>query len=624
MEIIRKDTDLVTYFSKMAKESFDSETLIYNKINPNPYGNVDTLYNELMKPDGFKRFQERLKIAIYGENAEWIQYLYDSRVIKNIVSTGSTKIRDLYKIQGFRGKQYLSVKQLRGKRGTILKTKLEDQFDRISKQMTNNFKKSLDKNIQNSPLFEQMISEIQTAISNGLRSHSFTVKMNDVDKKGRKIEKEENMQLFKISEEEDNNGLTYNVSANVKEILFRQDELVNIINDSTADIIKKYKKDLNVSYTTAESIFTKSLRFSFYNADVLGVDQKKASPEDMRIAQEFVKLNAHAIVQVFFDGIVQAVNSAHKDTKIEHIWDYEPQMVSLIQEDPHIASEIYKINMEAAASGTIGEVMFAHFLRIIKDNEESVKILGQEMTTTGSAAVDIKLERKLGEQIQRVGFQIKNYSSVGNEVVLYSQTNKFYDESQLIRYVEGGLLKHLYEVANRIFIERKMPADSTKAEGGDDFDEMENILAQCIPNYLRYDQADLASTNTFGKNNFYIINFNFVPASMLFYTLSKAIAAQENYIKQQNMFFFSGMSGVKSKHGLLKNSNSLSESWDGSWIKIREANKDQNGKYDLTPYVENGNEVPNIWRNNLYLNFKGVQIKFKDQLNFLWSNAKKG
>ena len=621
---MNKTEKLDVYFQTLARESFKSEKLIYDKIKSNPYTSVEVLYDKLIKSSGFPQYQDDIQTAIYGDNVEWIKYLYDKAVIKKIVSTGSSKISELYKIRGFDAKNYLSVGKLRGKRGNILKRNLDTQFKKIGQDMSKNFSDALSQkgDISDSPAFKPMIAEIGAAITNGLKNNSFRVKVSDIDKKGNQITKIENRHIYEISETEEGGSPIFTIKGDVREILLTQNELIGIIQNSTKDIIKKYKKSLGVSYTTAESTFTEMLKF-IPDSGFLKLNEKNASKDDLLMAQEFVRANALEIVRVFFQEIIYAVNSVHSGTSINKIWDYEETLVQMIQDDTHLASEIYKVNTEATASGTIGEIMFASLLGLMKTKEESVKILGQELTTTGSAAVDIKLEKQLGNEIQRVGFQIKNYSSVSDEIVLYSQANKFYDESSMIRYVESGLLKHLYNVANQIFVERSMPVNSNTAEGGDHFDEMRNILTRCVPNYIRYDQADL-TTDEFGKNNFYIINFNFVPASVLFYTLAKAIETQENYLKQQNMFFFQGMHGAKSKHGLLEGyPDDLSQSWDKSWRTIRDGYLKQ-GKLDLTPYTgEQGSDVPNIWKENLYLNFKGVQIKFKNELNFLWSNAKK-
>ena len=257
--------------------------------------------------------------------------------------------------------------------------------------------------------------------------------------------------------------------------------------------------------------------------------------------------------------------------------------------------------------------------------EKTVQILGQEMTTSGSAAVDVLLTKKEGDLIQKAGFQLKNYSSVQDEVVLYSQANKFYsqgDKNAMERYIESSTLSELYRLAREIFIERSMPFDSNVATGGDHFDTLRNILAQSIPNYIRYDQADLMD-KSFGKNNFYIINFQFIPASVIFYTLAVSLLEQEKYLEKQNMFFFQGMHRATSKYGNLLSgySDDLAKSWDESWMTIRDAKIGELGKDKLLyPYPE---DVPNVWKENLYLNFKGVQIKFKNALSILWSNAKR-
>jgi hypothetical protein len=71
----------------------------------------------------------------------------------------------------------------------------------------------------------------------------------------------------------------------------------------------------------------------------------------------------------------------------------------MIQKDAHLAMEIYKANTESSVSGTLGEILFAALLTAMKMEEKTVQILGQEMTTSGSAAVDVLLTKKEGDLI---------------------------------------------------------------------------------------------------------------------------------------------------------------------------------------------------------------------------------
>lgn len=618
-----QEKELTTYFLEKAQESFRSEQLLYKQIPNNIYYSVDKLYSSLKDPVGFKQFQEDLQKAVYGVNAEWIKFLYDRSVIKNIVTTGSAKISNLYKIKGKNySTEYFSVGQIRGEQGNVTSKQVGAQIRKLATDLTNNFKEMYDRtDLNKSKEFEAMIAEIKEGITKGLMLNGFRAKFKQDDKTH--ISGKTRINIFTLSEEDESKYVF--TSTKITEIYLRQEELIDVIQESTKDIINKYKDVLGVSYTTSTSTFTAAINF-INDSGFLKRDVKNASSQELEQIQQWIYKNADAIAATFLEEIVSAIHQAHPTESIGDIFSYQSTLASMIQKDAHLAMEIYKANTESSVSGTLGEILFAALLTAMKMEEKTVQILGQEMTTSGSAAVDVLLTKKEGDLIQKAGFQLKNYSSVQDEVVLYSQANKFYggsdDKNAMERYIESSTLSELYKLAREIFIERSMPFDSNVATGGDHFNTMRNILAQSIPNYIRYDQADLTD-NTFGKNNFYIINFQFIPASVIFYTLAVSLSEQEKYLEKQNMFFFQGMHGAKSKHGNLLSAypDDLAESWDKSWMTIRDAKLGELGKDKLLyPYPE---DVPNVWKENLYLNFKGVQIKFKNALSILWSNAKR-
>ena len=618
-----QEKELTTYFLEKAQESFRSESLLYKQMENNIYYSVDKLYFSLKDPMGFKKFQDELQKAVYGENAEWIQYLYDRTVIKNIVTTGSAKITDLYKIGGKNySTEYFSVGQIRSKKGNVTSEQVRAQIKKLAADLTDNFKEMYDRtDINNSKEFEAMIAEIRQGITRGLMLNGFRAKFKQDD--ATHLSGKTRVNIFTLSEEDENKYVF--TSPKITEIYLRQEELVDVIQKSTKDIVNKYKDVLGISYTTSTSTFTAAINF-INDSGFLKRDVKNASSQDLEQIQRWVYENAENIAAKFLEEIVYAINQAHPGKSTGNIFSYQSTLASMIQKDAHLAMEIYKANTESSVSGTLGEILFAALLTAMKMEEKTVQILGQEITTSGSAAVDVLLTKKEGDLIQKAGFQLKNYSSVQDEVVLYSQANKFYggsgDKNAMERYIESSTLSELYKLAREIFIERSMPFGSNVATGGDHFNTLRNVLAQSIPNYIRYDQADLTD-DSFGKNNFYVINFQFIPASVIFYTLAVSLLEQEKYLEKQNMFFFQGMHGAKSKHGNLLSGypDDLADSWDRSWMTIRDAKLGELGKNKLLdPYPE---DVPNVWKENLYLNFKGVQIKFKNALSILWSNAQR-
>jgi hypothetical protein len=74
--------------------------------------------------------------------------------------------------------------------------------------------------------------------------------------------------------------------------------------------------------------------------------------------------------------------------------------------------------------------------------------------------------------------------------------------------------------------------------------EVKNILVESIPYFMRYDEAQMETTNfALEQNNFYIVNFSFVPASVLFYlmywSIKEATAEAAVNILGDKYFYFS-------------------------------------------------------------------------------------
>ena len=141
--------DLVEYFHKLAEKSYENELVLYNKMKNKPK-DVNTLTEALYSEKGFNTFQDQLKIAIYGENYQWIECLYDNQVIKKIVSTGNTKVASIFKIdellggKSIRG-QYFSTSKIRGEGDKNVKVQqLNKQFKNLASN-SEKFSKQFDR-----------------------------------------------------------------------------------------------------------------------------------------------------------------------------------------------------------------------------------------------------------------------------------------------------------------------------------------------------------------------------------------------------------------------------------------------------------------------------------------------
>ena len=299
---------------------------------------------------------------------------------------------------------------------------------------------------------------------------------------------------------------------------------------------------------------------------------------------------------------------------------------NLINKNPHIQNEILKATTAAQVSGTIlGEVMFSLLASKgkLSNNGNNLSILGQNVTESGQAAVDIKLsfddEKKA---LTAVGFQIKTFPSVtSSNFMLYGQSNRIADQTAMRRYLDADAYKTITEIfLEDIFIEPTVYSKD-KEKRTPELEKAFNIFMTNISSYIRYEQMDLIDQTV--KNNFYVINFNFVPASVVFYCLAYAIykqinSAKTNLMDIDGLFNFSykysierettkdGVTTTKKENILSKSGKSFSESWDNMlsqelFVQNNQVNLDNIKKY-------------------LYINFEGVKIQFKDNIA-AWFNA---
>ncbi len=286
------------------------------------------------------------------------------------------------------------------------------------------------------------------------------------------------------------------------------------------------------------------------------------------------------------------------------------KLAELMKENPNILDELKKNDYSSQIAGEIGEIFFSLFLQTIKRDNDTVKVLGQTNYGTGQAAVDVKIDTKttMGK-FQSMGFQVKNYTSIQDTLFIYSQSNKLSDERHMLRYIEKSMYSILQNYflkqnddENKFFIFRKKIKDNKETIETVDEEEKisktNNILIQSIPNYLRFDEAtEQKQMDEKAQSNFYIINFNFIPASTIFIAMELALR-YELQKNQQDLFFFTS---EKQEKKVTTGVNLLS-----SWIPIREQMLSK----------ENTKNIVSFLINNLYINFTGIDIHFKDNLSF--------
>ena len=534
------------FYLNKARESFDRESIIYE----NKYNSVEELYGAFIDEtnEGFNDYQDFLRKKFYGRSERLAEYLSDNNVINEIISVGTIKIKDVIKnIITNNDVSYQDIKpEYSGKNITKY----------ISKQQVSE---------RNLDLATSIAKEISSYLKQNIAGQIFDETFEEGIKQALYKEFEQHKYRVNIPGQRDSITVSNIDDYQVKKVLFNQDELKDIIRLATSS--KLSQKGIN--YTVGVSTIEIALRDKF--------QQSRIDKDDTNAIQN----NIPMIVDTFIEVVRKAIIKVHPKEKNNVVisQNIRNRMINLFS-DTHLVNEIYKANTPTAVSGTIGEIFFAIFLKFATGKQ--VQILGQQQTSSGSAAVDVVM---IKNKLTKLGFQIKNYSANSNGiVVLYDQSNKVYNDNSINRYINNQNLQLLQQWDLTSFYQ-KAPVKE---------DNLVNLLEKAVPNYIRYDQAD---TNNIEVNNFYIIKTSFIPASVIFYHI------YHEKLSVESMFFFSKEKREPQRNQLLNDEGNLLSSWS----KVR------NG------FDSNVNE----WQNLLWLNFRGMSIKFDKSFGLKFYNESK-
>lgn len=588
------------YYEKLAKKSFEKEKILFDKVKMNMnIKSVEGLYSIFENKEKYNEFQTKIKSSIYGEKEyKWIQYLYDINTVKKIVSTGNTKIKKIFNTT------YKRDNQNNVGLGTyFLRRKNEDINEDDNKQINEWFRKD-GKSINKNTFKKQVKNIAQYILNNDEWKKEIDVKMNEKLYSAiyddlvnaflyydyRHIKKQDNIRIKLFGE---------GAKKNVKRVFINEQEIIKIVRQSILKSIEKWNEKhtkeedkLQISFTTSQSIFQLKISEALSN-------NKKNNIQELDLT---------SIIGIFYDSLLEALpKNVQEDFK--SFWENKREQIEAVftQNKDHIIKNLNATSTTQLASGSIGEIMFAIFIQAIKglvDNK--VLIIGQEITKSGQGAVDIKIALKAQEEIQKIGFQIKNYSSIKDEIVLYRRTSSIYSEKDpLSRYIQEKLLNDLKSILGTLFIQRhyaKRRSKSIKFEGGEEhLKTIQNLLQESIPYFIAYDQAD---EDTDAVNNFYILNFNFIPASMIFYVMAKSLKKYkvESLFSSLNIFQFTDKNNKFDPGNM-----NLIESWDNTFNSLVDFKRSYLSKEDSW----------NLMKNNIALLFRGIKITFEKEFKVI-------
>ncbi len=310
----------------------------------------------------------------------------------------------------------------------------------------------------------------------------------------------------------------------------------SIIPQINSEIEKDYLKEIN---STKDNPATSQL-WSELQAINNSLEQLTILQQDLNSLQELINIlvpdilegkDAEKIRITLSKIITHALKTGGKNFSIEGIEYSESSLIKMLNSDDigNLIDILDKRITEKAKgyissfNGSIGEIYFTIMTRLV---------LGQKMTTAQFG----RARNELGQQAhadmgfytgttlnEGWGIQAKIYKT--NKVDLYKDTKVSFDADEAIRYLgnKKGGKKEL--TAFRFFIINNSILEEIDANLGYDGYGFLQVLEERLDYFIRYSDG-LTSLGEL-KNNFFMINFNLIPASAIFF-------AMMDYFKEKN------------------------------------------------------------------------------------------
>lgn len=167
----------------------------------------------------------------------------------------------------------------------------------------------------------------------------------------------------------------------------------------------------------------------------------------------------------------------------------------------------YNYNSASLVMGHIGESFVKFFM------QNTVDITGQSTNKLGQQAhIDLKT------QDNTIGLQVKNFSSVVNAFTLYETDISVFGDT-ISRYIPDNDQIYIKIRFLSLYAEECKLVDKINTK-------ISLILSDNIGNFMRY--GDLQSQIENIKNNFYILNFNMIPSSVIINSVIEQIKSKAN------------------------------------------------------------------------------------------------
>lgn len=518
---LKKENPLIAVLKKMRDESYIAEKHFFEqKLNKEEFkdffsamGSVESYLNFLQKQSASGGFYTRILLGrdFKDGEEEFIKFLYSKDLIFGLSADNQLRFSmvDLPDKKIIGSGKSITIKDLLEYTWTQLKDELLKALEAIETEKATII-------IENhaTDLIEAMLDDLEE-ISVDIAGTSLNGKTGYQSRTGKKEKIKTLLSEYNFTLEED---------ISQKTLLVKQDIIDSPENSNN---IKKYANLVKVGEKTLES----------FEEMIKGLMKKKleengAVVEDSEISNQYYTpffINKKEFSKIKFNKSMAYISSLKNqienneenqykdfvdflDKQLDRVSSKYPRgkvFWDKIKEEPYLSSIINDWGQSYSNGsniiGHVGEGFAKFYFNSMK--EGVAKIYGQSYNKLGQQShVDIGYND--------IGLQVKNYSTVVNKFHFYETDVSVFTDA-ITRYI--GDIEGLE--SEKIIIQlRFLAAEHYNMEGSKNIisltNAVKNVLELNIAYWTRYDDFQSNLDNI--KNNFFLLNFKLIPASLIF------------------------------------------------------------------------------------------------------------
>lgn len=585
VNLINNNDNPYNYIMQCAIDSFNLEKSFYQEIEYK-VSSLEDLITKMGQDDSYQLFLNCINKKVFGstQEPEFVKDLRSPYFYNKIFTSVSKNPVLKFLSQG---------SQLSKSLNRALKYDQYISGDGIAP--VNELAKSIIDNIPEIELklIDNTENKVQEAIITTIKNFEFFA--NIKEKRGTSTvwtsKKDKNNETIKIDIKMivENGYIKISPESNAK--IDTEKEKIMVLTDKEvkASFLNQVLENLSESLGSSNGFFESQKNTFKLQYDILFKEQSNNN--------NIVNILSQTFYNVVYNGLKEPSKSSFDKFWYENNGEISfKKHLNNIDNIENMKSLLFDHKTVAKEKGDIGEVLVQIFIESISNNILSQN-LGKIDFGTGQAAVDVTaLIKDKKNELIKLGFQVKNFPYFEEEgtTILYEQSNKIFDsKDSLKRYLGTDGLSNLQKLLSS-YIDGQI----------NNSDQIQDLVFQAIPSYIRYSESYIKNDPNLIKfsqikNNFYVINLRFFPASVILYFIAQSVSISNKNNEKNRLLFFSPnkMSSEGYKHSIFYSDRNF----DNSLIELAE---------NKSNFI------------NSALNFRGISINFKTPMNKNFVNFK--